>query len=101
MVSGFCTGIVALLVDFGAASGSGAKLKAEFGFSDGKFSLLPISGACAVGFSASTFSVDGFTELVNENTGLSTLAGSTFVIKGGFSMRGFVGAGLKVNEVCD
>lgn len=74
------------------------KLKLVFGFSAGKFSLLPTVNVRD--FSVSPCSVDAFIALLNEKFGLLTPAGSYWPISGAFSVIGF-GAGLNVNEVCD
>lgn len=99
-VNGFCIALVEF-VDFGVANDFCAKLKTGSEFSDGTFSLLPTIGTDPIGLSTSTISLAVFVGLLNEKTGVSTLAGSVLRAGGDFSTTiGFV-VGLNVNEVCD
>lgn len=98
IVNGFCGGVG--LADFGVADESCVKLKIAFGFSNGRFSLLPATAVIVrFGFSTSTFSIVAFAALLNENAGFSTLAGSSLEITG-VSVLGFV-VELNGNDACD
>lgn len=98
IVSGFGAGLAELLV-LGVSNEFCPKPKACVGFSAGTFSLSATTGVNVTAFSASFFSFIAFGGLLNENTGLSTLAGSGLKTGRLFSATGFA-AGLNVNDVC-